>query len=403
MANNCNKLMKEALDGFLGIDYRYKMNDLLDSLPSNQKFNSEQLKGYMIKQGVSPKEIDASKIFKGFENDNRALTIEEWKGINPSNQTLYRREMRGYEGITLGKQGVSNPTYHVNEFMTKDKIEGNTNLKHKMQGPSMYNENTQLGWNRVHQDTINGKPTTVLNELQSDWMQAERQGAGTFESNKATIDIQNIKEQIRNLETEKDNLFIKASDSWLNKNNLTLEQAFELNDLGKIDYTDEVFKFQEANFIDDANRTDSIFKELEKLDNILKSQKNTIKDFPMKPEKFQQLMIVDAINEAISNGTMRVAIPIERTGRDLVGTEGVTRFYESLNKKILPDIRSKLEKQGLRIKLSQEEYKVNNYANKLHILEINEVPNAKVKWDVYGLLTSIGLGAYTSNLNIKEN
>ena len=427
MANNCSKLMKEALDSFLGIEYRYKMNDLLDSMPNNQKFTSEQLKGYMLKQGVSPKEIEASNIFKGFENDNRALTIEEWKGINPSSQELRKSQSDMiYKDITLGRQGVDNPTYHVNEFLTKDKVEGNTNLRHKMQGSSMYDENTQLGWTRVHQDTINGKPTTVLNELQSDWMQAERQGAGTFESNRPTqIQVR----EARNLVSK----YLKA-------NNINIDDLIR----GKVVLPPEIAK----------------------ADKLVENYANPIiKDFPMKPEKFQQLMIVDGINKAISNGTMRVAIPIERTGSDLVGTEGVTKFYESLNKKILPDIRSKLEKQGLRIKVSQEDYKSptsylpgidtlideilifakdNNYAsadilgskianfeskngliktvddlklwakefnyidmleeylntyslnNKLHILEIEEVPNAKVKWDVYGLLASIGLGAYAS-------
>ena len=33
-----------------------------------------------------------------------------------------------------------------------------------------------MGHRRVHLDTINGKATTVLNEFQSDWAQAERDG-----------------------------------------------------------------------------------------------------------------------------------------------------------------------------------------------------------------------------------
>ena len=425
MASSCSKLMKEALDSFLGIEYRYKMNDLLDSLPITQKFTSEQLKGYMLKQGVSPKEIEASNIFKGFENDNKALTIEEWRGINPSNQVLRKSQSdRIYEDITLGKQGVDNPTYKVNEFLTKDKIEGNTNLKHKMQGSSMYDENTQLGWNRVHQDTINGKPTTVLNELQSDWMQAERQGAGTFESNRPTsLEVR----EARNLVSK-----------YLKDNNVNIDDLIR----GKVILPPEIAK----------------------ADKLVENYANPIiKDFPMKPEKFQQLMIVDGINEAINNGTMRVAIPIQREN-ELIGSAGVTKFYESLNTKILPDMRKKLEKQGLKIMVDKTPYvgrqelpgvdtlleemlyfaRDNDYASMdtigskiadfessnglieslndltnwakefeyedmldeflatytkpidLWILTIKEVPNAKVKWDVYGLLASIGLGSYAS-------
>lgn len=469
MASNCSKLMKEALDSFLGIEYRYKMNDLLDSLPNNQKFTSEQLKGYMLKQGVSPKEIEASNIFKGFENDNRALTIEEWKGINPSSQALYKREMQGYEDITLGKQGIDNPTYKVNEFMTATRADMNTNLRHQFDTEargSQYSKQSQLGWNRVHQDTINGKPTTILNELQSDWMQAERQGAGTFESNIDPAKIKSLEQNINFLEKKASNLH----DELFNiESNITKYETIKNKVSDKLandptnqellkEWNDLKYTVKELKAYRNTREYEDLAAELAQSKRELEANKarlrdyskNTIKDFPMKPEKFQQLMIVDGVNEAISNGTMRVAIPIERTGSDLVGTEGVTKFYESLNKKILPDIRSKLEKQGLRIKVSQEDYFINidklhnlhnknnynalyyeletyyrnnsswdivlkailqkddtnitraidrlldNPNNKLHILEIEEVPNAKVKWDVYGLLASIGLGAYAS-------
>jgi hypothetical protein len=41
-----------------------------------------------------------------------------------------------------------------------------------------------LGWRRTHEDTINGKPTTVLNEFQSDWAQVRREVvAAIFNSN----------------------------------------------------------------------------------------------------------------------------------------------------------------------------------------------------------------------------
>lgn len=86
MANSCNKLMKEAINvavnEFRGIEFTYKLDDVLDSLSPNQKFSSNQLKGYLLKQGVSPNEIRASKMFEGFENDNRALAISDWKNAS---------------------------------------------------------------------------------------------------------------------------------------------------------------------------------------------------------------------------------------------------------------------------------------------------------------------------------
>lgn len=445
MANSCNKLMKEAIDvavnEFRGIEFTYKLDDVLDSLSPNQKFSSNQLKGYLLKQGVSPNEIRASKMFEGFENDNRALNASEWKSMS-GKQKFDAELTHEYDNITLGKKGEGNDTYRA-KLLTSYPRELSTSTSHfstqayanpETGNPENSVQKSILGWNRVHQDEINGKPTTVLNELQSDWMQAERQGAGVFES--------------------------KA----------------------------------DKNTIATAGSTEKL-----------------IADFPMKPEKFQQLMIVDALNEAWENGTKRVAIPIERDN-ELYGSTGVTKFYESLNKSILPDIRKKLEKQGLRVKVSMEHYivgpdighwelgtshpglqtlktsqlndlveivrrgaikageevadkmsfggsinfgafknnreiirdsnkyirevlltgnvnidrvcgefisrglqnqetvaEINSYLkslktekNRLHILEIEEVPNARVKWDVYGLLASLGLGGLASQSEAAE-
>ena len=450
MANSCNKLMKEAIDvavnEFRGIEFTYKLDDVLDSLSPNQKFSSNQLKGYLLKQGVSPNEIRASKMFEGFENDNRALAISDWKNAGVD-QGFQVREMADYDTITLGSKGSDeNANYKVREFVSNQNQELSTNLSHRFHDKSgadaNYNNVTQLGWNRVHQDEINGKPTTVLNELQSDWMQAERQGNNVFES--------------------KSKLSKKEYDNFVS------ELLKKYN---------EPYLYSKDFSIDDV----ATKEELDRLQDFSPIRENRmIADFPMKPEKFQQLMIVDALNEAIENGTKRVAIPIEREN-ELAGNAGVTKFYEQLNKKVLPDIRKKLEKQGLRVKVSMEDYKgelklidvpnidlsdlervaytdiseapevldrvtkteyfksfsdssfypytlsidkvlqnnspdmvagdllvgLNKYSksktgNRLHILEIEEVPNARVKWDVYGLLAGLGLGGVASQSEAAE-
>lgn len=411
MANSCNKLMKEAIDvavnEFRGIEFTYKLEDVLDSLSPNQKFSSNQLKGYLLKQGVSPNEIRASKMFEGFEGDNRAIPISDWRGIEGQQKFPKRSNELIYENITLGMKGEGNPSYKVNEFTTNSKPNLPTNLRHEMFPSEQYDEVSQLGWNRVHQDEINGKPTTVLNELQSDWLQAERQGAGVFES--------------------------KAKE-------LDKETADLLTNLAKLD-TDNPEWPKLANELEDRLGPNvNIWHAIENPEEYIKHSGKVIADFPMKPEKFQQLMIVDALNEAWENGTKRVAIPIERDN-ELSGSKGVTKFYESLNKSILPDIRKRLEKQGLRVKVSKEDYinsskyeeesyriqneiddidwgdpdapdieaalleeldNLTDSTNRLHILEIEEVPNARVKWDVYGLLAILGLGGLASQSEAAE-
>lgn len=430
-------------------------------------------------------------MFEGFENDNRALAISDWKNAGVD-QGFQVRETADYDTITLGSKGSDeNANYKVREFVSNQNQELSTNLSHRFHDKSgadaNYDNVTQLGWNRVHQDEINGKPTTVLNELQSDWMQAERKGAGVFES--------------------------KAVKNNINRNELDLLKE-EYNNLGGT--------IMESNYNDSIELPADAYTRYEELRDIIFNAEHSINtkviaDFPMKPEKFQQLMIVDALNEAWENGTKRVAIPIEREN-ELAGNAGVTKFYEQLNKKVLPDIRKKLEKQGLRVKVSMEYYKgelkpnknggdlgllkekhirdnldiphlsdaelhdalrnvvkdirnsllssrlsrsglealedkgvdvegelfhklltgkyltpyarnlpsfavdffnsrssKNNElsgflkahipgasANRLHILEIEEVPNARVKWDVYGLLAGLGLGGAASQSEAAE-
>jgi hypothetical protein len=41
-----------------------------------------------------------------------------------------------------------------------------------------------------------------------------------------------------------------------------------------------------------------------------------------------------------------------------------------------------------------------DYTNTLHIIEIEEIPNKRVKWDVYAVLAALGLEKY---VNKEEN
>lgn len=441
----CNKLIKEA---FEGIEFRYKLDDTLTDL-GEQKFTARQLEGYLTGKGVSPKEIKQSGLLKGFESDNRAIPASEWLSRSGS-QRLSTTTLQGgkygsanFDNISLGTKGVDNETYKetltgiaspktnmpnephfnnqlpnvpnpkeihakeaVDKYIAKEQSNGRVfidilndteykKLSSELKSASLIPDKSQslLGWRRTHVDDINGKKTLVLNEFQSDWAQTERAGSGTFESNS-----------------------------------------------GKV------------------------------------------ADFPMSELKHHQFQIVGAIDDAIKQGIDTVAIPIQREN-ELAGSAGVTKFYESLNTKILPDIRKKLEKQGLKISVSKKPYKSsssssssidvdqnllnkwediddkfygkqapetikalkeiqdstwfdsfynhNEYPyeykidelikkhepdsilsdilvglrrfkksigtnNELWTLTIDELPNTKVKWDVYGLIGSLGLAGYVN-------
>lgn len=317
----CDKLIKEA---FEGIEFRYKLDDTLEEL-GNQKLSSKQLEGFLVGKGVSPKEIKQSGVLKGFENDNRVMTGKEWlerSGDQRLSTTTvptdeWAEPGSGYDSITLGTKGVDNESYK--EVLTGIKSP-NTNVPrepHFDVNNQTDGDKSLLGWRRTHTDTINGSKVTVLNELQSDWAQTERAGRGTFESNYT-------------------HEYTPAVQKLIKAEGLTKEE------LSDPDYMkDKIDNWIEEEFISEAEAKTS--------------NKNIVADFPMSEVKHTQYQIVGALDEAIKNGTNKVVIPIEREN-ELAGSAGVTKFYDSLNKKILPEIRKKLEKQGMRIKVGKEEY-----------------------------------------------
>jgi len=434
----CDKILKDA---FEGIEFRYKLDGTLENL-GNQKLTAKQLEGFLLGKGISPKEIKQSGILIGMENDNRALSGSEWLSKSGSQRlTTFNvaPEKLGYDTYTLGRKGADNVTY--NEALTtivkpKNNVPGLTHFSNEISTP----KESLLGWRRTHIDEINGKKTLVLNEIQSDWAQTERAGRGTFESN--------------------------------TKPKITYKEATS-------EYYKEKDKFFETNDNEDAwieyINTNPRLLELDKIINGLESSNTTVTDFPMTELKHNQFQIVGAIDEALKQGIDTVAIPIQREN-ELAGSAGVTKFYENLNTKVLPDIRKKLEKQGLSIKVDKKIYKsgsnkdlnidkvlddlpifardnnvdsidtinskiidyeqengliksidgLNKFAeefryedlledyknsvfntNDLWTLTIEEVPNGKVKWDVYSILATLGLSTVASkseaNAQMQDN
>lgn len=457
----CDKLFKEA---FEGIEFRYKLDDTLEGLGS-QKFTAKQLEGYLLGKGVSPKEIKQSGIFEGMMYDNRALPADMW--INNSGSQQVRPYIdSNYSDVTLSKKGIGNDSYQVtlsgvkapsnnvpsephfsdtlpniplkeetiarnslNSYIDKQEESGRKFIDYKndQEYKDLYSKmrliqetmdepkQSLLGWRRTHIDEINGKKTLVLNEFQSDWAQTERAGRGMFESNQ-------------------DAALTKA----MNELGLTKQDVFETYDVAELVDMSKTREQEEA---------------------FMSLAKGAVANFPMSEVKHHQFQIVGAINDAIKEGIDTVAIPIQREN-ELMGGPGVTKFYESLNTKILPDIRKKLEKQGLKIKVDKKPYKgvqldysesfnrfitteltqeermdlgylqdlatnhletrgVENEAifdaiesannidellkalqptatNDLWTLTIEEVPNGKVKWDVYSVLAALGLGGYAT-------
>ena len=442
MANNCNKLMKEAFDNYLGIDMRYKLDDTLAAL-GKQKLNAAQLEGYLLKQGVSPKEIKQSGILENVRGDSRAFSGEDWLSMS-GNQHLFKEEKMGidtlYPDTTLNREGMQDTSKYTETISTLRSPKENAPYPfhfNPIEGESI------LGWRRTHVQDIDGKKTLVLNEIQSDWAQTERAGRGTFESSSkyninsdeytvlpgTYYDVQDLIE----IENKKGN-FKKAED---------LELAIWIDE-------------QEKERVKLKTLVDLLGEDWVKESLSAHTQSTKIADFPMAEIKHHQFQIVGAIDDALKQGIDTIAIPIQREN-ELAGSAGVTKFYENLNTKVLPDIRKKLETQGLRIKVDKKPYtggtidyseSFNRFinteltreermdlgylqdlatnhletrgvenetifdaiesantidellkalqptsTNELWKLTVEEIPNKPVKWDVYGLIGALGLSS----------
>ena len=340
MANNCNVLMKEAFDNYLGIDMRYKLDDTLAAL-GKQKLNATQLEGYLLKQGVSPKEIKQAGILENFRGDSRAFSGEDWLSMS-GNQQLFKNEKTGidtlYSDITLSREGMQDTSKYTETISTLRSPKENAPYPfhfNPIEGESI------LGWRRTHVQDIDGKKTLVLNEIQSDWAQTERAGRGIFESSVNSPKLQEqFKEAKAIIEKYKLEFFDNLSRQEQNKN-LPLQDIEEK-------YWDDWMEYRIMTGPDELIDAEAVAGG--------KAKQDIVADFPMAEIKHHQFQIVGAIDDALKQGIDTIAIPIQREGADLQGTEGVTKFYENLNKKILPDLRSKLEKQGLKIKVDKTPY-----------------------------------------------
>ncbi len=425
----CNPLLSKA---FKGIEFEHKLERVIAELPDTTTFNTETMKKYLTKKGVSPKEMEQSGILDMYKGDYK-LSAKDWKEDFKHGGKFTEQDVTGMEsfgaldGITLGRNGVENKTYKETMTQIPNTQPGNPRTLRHYQDINTGSK-TNLGWRRVHVDHINGKDTTVLNEFQSDWAQYERDGYGAFKSSKK----------------------------------YTQQEGEQL----QMDLNQKLIEAEEAG---DKEQQKLLNDQIDKI-SMNMTEGDVINDFPISQKKFHQMQIVKAIDESIKNGTGRVAIPIQREN-ELVGSDKVTNFYDMLDKSILPDIRKKLDKQGLKLKVTREKYEAspdNIYAggstedwdaiaekmqndglsstdvdeyyevlmgslrdnnwnqmesmkymdewaeakypdkgytfasyadtsfdNELHVIEVIETPDSgKVKWDMYGIMGALGLEKY---------
>lgn len=355
----CDKLMKEA---FEGIEFRYKLEDTLEEL-GNQKLSSKQLEGFLIGKGVSPKEIKQSGVLKGFESDNRVMTGKEWLERS-GDQRLSTTTLEGGQGgsaqfdkISLGTKGVDNESY-------KEVLTGIKSPSYNAPKEPHFNNQIPNLPNKEEQRLIAERNTYVDSELAKGRKYVDIIKDKTFKDNyeKTRLIQETIPEDKQSLLGWR-----RTHTDTINGSKVTV-----LNELQS-----------------DWAQTERAGR------GTFESNSGKVADFPVSEVKHTQYQIVGALDEAIKNGTNKVVIPIEREN-ELAGTDGVTKFYDSLNKKILPEIRKKLEKQGMRIKVGKEEYgksidktiNINDYSLRDTWAKLDDLIDARNKQEYNTMLSN---------------
>lgn len=371
-----NELMRQQAGGGTPpnidtIRINYKLDDVLNSVDDRQKFTAAQLKSFLLNKNVTENEIKTSKILDAVDNGT-ILTAREWKQKNSDLHHYAITEYKGleapYSEITLGTGGIGNDTYKVKEYMMpQDKEHKNTNLMHYMdthtkfsEEPQAYDKLSQLGWIRTHVVDYKGKPTTVVNEIQSDWMQAERQRL-TSDGKQTQVFAKNAKPADPKLIEERNKAERIYWDAVMDMEDYELDARKLYGD----DWNNKVLRNRDwQDIIETMEDTYKRFRDIQA--EVEKKELRVIRDFPMRQEKFRQLMLVDSINEAITNKTNKVIIPIHRgginkatdeynQGKELYGNENVTKVYKNMIKDI-NIVADKLKKQGYEILVGKDNY-----------------------------------------------
>lgn len=325
---NCDPLLGKAL-GEISMRHRFPaaMGKIFNDA---REMKASHVLSTLQNKGVTDRELKSLELYSYLKSkgDERVSAFDVYRNMG---DTIGTQDLgKNYADFTYDKSGIDNSSYKETGFITKG---GNKDL-YKPHYDWLDSHENLIGWNRTSAESFEGRNVLMLHEFQSDWAQTERAGRGVFKKNvgKPAGGV------------------IDGSDVHAAANRYYLENGYKKTDAWKKNFKKKVLVYDENTDRIGVNATElreAVSKD--EFDLILKdyNPKETA-DFDMGDKQFNQLMIVDALDQAMKKGLDTVMIPINRSG-DLAGTEGVTKFYNQLDKTILPGIRKKLAKEGMKI------------------------------------------------------
>ena len=292
------------------------LKQTIQNLPENASFNAQSVKPMLLKKGVKPAELEFSGIElpgKGKVTRDQLLNLEKER-----KDMFYTTDNDNhYKSISL-VQGQANPTYRekVLRFEQVDEAGDRYVSDHF---PDMPN---YLAHTRIYDDSIEGVPTRVLQEIQSDLHQAGRQ-LGYVDRSVGVI-------------TDKTKQEVSALyDDFMAKMN-ELEYADEITEELE-DAEAEALKALE----DALTKLDPTWREAdidteEVAEQVVKGTWD-VRDaegkklIPKSPYEKDWLSkgIERELSDAIDEGRQQLAIPISGAVENLQRGEGVQKWYET--------------------------------------------------------------------------
>jgi hypothetical protein len=287
------------------------LEEAIKNLPEEAAIKAESLPNVLKKAGVKDEELKWSGVELPKEGKVTKKQLAEMErarkdvfGVDESNSQ--------YKGYSLAN-GQNNPTYKERVYT----------FKQGKGGDSRYNTDhfsdtdDYLYHTRTFRDSLNGKDTHVIQELQSDLHQQARQAGGYI------TDTKPVSEQ----ELERAELLIEAHNSG---------DKFALSDLA-----DFAVDLDLPVNTGEPNEVLAVFNEL------IRTKAISASDIPKSPYEKDWLKkaIEREISNAIDEGAQQVAIPIDGTGLDsLQRGAGVQQWY---NTTVLDTARKIAKQNGM--------------------------------------------------------
>lgn len=296
----------------------------IDALSDTAKIKGQSLPGVFKKMGVKEEELK----FSGIDIDpKKTFTKTELQELEASRTDVFGQTEpadTSYDWVSL-PAGVSNPTYKEKVYTFKEGT-GDVSRYTSEHYPDVPN---YLMHTRVYDDTIEGKPTRVLQEIQSDLHQQAREQGGFGTGTTTTLSD----DQVRTIHT-------RLNEAESNPSNLARvreELMVELN-------------------IEDEVMLDTIHTLGEGA--VGRPWETRLRAIPSTPYTRSWLAkgIEREVMSAVQEGRQQIAIPITGEGvEQLNRSEGVQKWYET---QVVNTARKIAKQQGMDFELKGGSAKV---------------------------------------------